>query len=291
MELLPRFPIRPVALPADGINSLTRPDARPGLNKIIRTGKKSCMANLSKYRVLLAGILSPVLALVLNVIFIQTLLALSPNPESNWRFRLLVSSLALPLPFLATLLLAFRDRRQGALSLSARIGLGIAACSLLLIAKPVMDGLARSKQSRNMAMHDVPAPLFDTLDIQGKPQRLADYQGKVVLVNIWATWCEPCRTEMPLLDKLYRSRKADGFVVLGISDESIEQQQAYITQVPITYPLLITTPGVPAFYREIAKYPAIFLIDRKGSLTPAPNQSQGFERVAEAVGALLSEGK
>jgi len=249
------------------------------------------MANLSKYRVLLAGILSPVLALVLNVIFIQTLLALSPNPESNWRFRLLVSSLALPLPFLATLLLALRDRRQGALSLSARIGLGIAACSLLLIAKPVMDGLARSKQSRNMAMHDVPAPLFDTLDIQGKPQRLADYQGKVVLVNIWATWCEPCRTEMPLLDKLYRSRNADGFVVLGISDESIEQQQAYITQVPITYPLLITTPGVPAFYREIAKYPAIFLIDRKGSLTPAPNQSQGFERVAEAVGALLSEGK
>ena len=258
---------------------------------MIRAGKKSCVANLSKYRALLAGILSPLLALVLNVIFIQTLLALSPDPESNWRFRLLVSSLALPLPFLATLLLAFRDRRQGALSLSARIGLGIAACSLLLIAKPVMDGIARSKQSRNMAMHDVPAPLFDTLDIQGKPQRLADYQGKVVLVNIWATWCEPCRTEMPLLDKLYRSRKADGFVVLGISDESIEQQQAYITQVPITYPLLITTPGVPAFYREIAKYPAIFLIDRKGSLTPAPNQSQGFERVAEAVGALLSEGK
>jgi thiol-disulfide isomerase/thioredoxin len=174
---------------------------------------------------LIAGILSPLLALVLNVIFIQALLALSPNPESNWRFRLLVSSLALPVPFLMTLMLVLRDRRQGALSLSAKIGLGIAACSLLLIAKPVMDGFARSKQSRNMAMHDVPAPLFDTLDIQGKPQRLADYKGKVVLVNIWATWCEPCRTEMPQLDKLYRLRKASGFFVLGISDESIEKQQ------------------------------------------------------------------
>ena len=63
-----------------------------------------------------------------------------------------------------------------------------AALSLLLIAKPVMDGLARSKQSRNMAMHDVPAPMFDTPDIQGKPQRLSDHKGKVVLVNIWATW-------------------------------------------------------------------------------------------------------
>ena len=186
---------------------------------------------------------------------------------------------------------AVRDRRQGALSLSAKIGLAIAACSLLLIAKPVLDGLARSKQSRNMAMHDVPAPLFDTVDIQGKPQRLADYRGQVVLVNIWATWCEPCRTEMPQLDKLYRARKTDGLVVLGISDEAIDQQQAFLSQVPIAYPLLITTPGVPAFYRQIAKYPAIFLIDRKGNLKPAPNQSQGFERLEEAVAALLTEGK
>ena len=247
------------------------------------------MANLSKYPVLLVGVLSPLLALVLNIICIQTLLALSPNPESNWRFRLLVSSLALPVPFLMTLMLALKDRRQGALS--AKIGLGIAALSLLLIAKPAMDGLARSKQSRNMAMRDIPAPMFDTLDIQGKPQRLADYKGKVVLVNIWATWCQPCRNEMPQLDKLYQSRKASEFVVLGISDETIEKQQAFLSQLPVTYPLLTTTPGVPAFYREIAKYPAIFLIDREGRLQSAPHQSQGFEKVEEAVGVLLSEGK
>ena len=249
------------------------------------------MPNLSKYRVLLAGTLSPLLALVLNVIFIQILLALSPDPESNWRFRLLVSSLALPVPFLFTLMLASKDRRHGALSLSAKIGLGIAALSLLLIAKPVMDGFARSKQSRNMAMHDVPAPMFDTPDIQGKPQRLSDYKGKVVLVNIWATWCEPCRNEMPQLDKLYQSRKASGFVVLGISDEAIETQQAFLRQVPVTYPLLTSTSGVPPFYREIAKYPAIFLIDREGRLRPAPGKSQGFEKVEEAVGTLLHEGK
>jgi len=107
------------------------------------------------------------------------------------------------------------------------------------------------------------------------------------LVNIGATWCEPCRNEMPQLDKLYQSRKASGFVVLGISDDTIEKQLAFLSQVPVTYPLLTTTPGVPAFYREIAKYPAIFLIDREGRLQPAPNQSQGFEKVEEAVGALL----
>jgi cytochrome c biogenesis protein CcmG/thiol:disulfide interchange protein DsbE len=237
--------------------------------------------------VLVVGILSPVLAVVLNVIFIQILLALSRNPESNWRFRLFVSSLALPVPFVWTVLLASKDRCDEKFSRSAKIGLAVAGLSLLLIAKPVIDGLARSKQSRNLAMRDVPAPMIDTLDIEGKPQRLSDSKGKVVLVNIWATWCEPCRNEMPALDKLYQSRKANGFVVLGLSDEAIQTQQAFLRQVPVTYPLLTTTSGVPPFYREIAKYPAIFLIDREGRLQPAPEESQGFQKVEEAVDALL----
>ena len=245
--------------------------------------------DMSKHRVLVAGILSPLLALVLNIIFIQTLLALSSNPENNWRFRLFISSLALPVPFLATLVLALKDRRRADLSLSAKIGLGIAALSLLLIVKPAMDGLARSKQERNMAMHDVPAPMFNSVDIQGKPQQLADYKGKVVLVNIWATWCEPCRNEMPQLDKLYQSKKGRGFIVLGMSDEPIAKQQAFVRQVPVTYPLLMITPVVPAFYREIAKYPAIFLIDRKGMLHPSPSESQGFGSVEEAVESLVNE--
>ena len=245
-----------------------------------------------KNRVLIVGILSPILAVVLNVIFIQILLALSPNPESNWRFRLVVSSLALPIPFLATLVLASKERRNGALSRSSKIGLGVAVLSLLLIAKPVMDGLARSKQSRNLAMRNVPAPLFETVDVEGRPQRLADYQGKVVLINIWATWCEPCRNEMPQLDKLYQSRKDSGFVVLGMSDETVEKQKAFLQQVPVTYPLLLSTAaGVPHFYNDIAQYPAIFLIDREGRLQPSSRQSEGFEKVEEAVGALLHDGK
>ena len=188
-------------------------------------------------------------------------------------------------------MLAVKDRRRADLSLSAKIGLGIATLSLLLIVKPAVDALARSKQARNMAMHDVPAPMFDSLDIQGNSHRLADYKGKVVLVNIWATWCEPCRNEMPQLDKLYQSRRGRGFIVLGMSDETIAKQQAFLRQVPVTYPLLTITPGVPAFYREIAKYPAIFLIDRKGRLHPSPNESQGFGSVEEAVDSLIDGGK
>lgn len=247
------------------------------------------MANFSKYRVLVLGILSPVLAVVLNVVLIQSLLALSPNPESNWRLRLIISSVGLVIPFLATLLLAMKKWRREKLGRPAKIGLGIAALSLLLVAKPVMDGVARGKQSRNMAMNNVPAPMFETPDLAGRTQRLADYRGKVVLVNIWATWCEPCRNEMPALDKLYQSRKASGLVVVGLSDESAETQRAFLSQVPVTYPLLTVTAGVPAFYRDIGKYPATFLIDRKGMLRSAPNQSAKFGKLEEAVDGLLKE--
>ena len=90
------------------------------------------------------------------------------------------------------------------------------------------------KQTRNMAMHGVPAPFFDTQDIFGKSERLADQEGKVVLINVWATWCAPCRNEMPKLDKLYRERKDKGLVVFGLSDQSVSVQQKYLQKVPVT---------------------------------------------------------
>jgi thiol-disulfide isomerase/thioredoxin len=95
--------------------------------------------------------------------------------------------------------------------------LALAILSLGLAWNPVSDGITRSKQSRNLAMRDVVAPPFDTLNLLGKTQRLGDHKGKVVLVNIWATWCGPCRNEMPKLDRLYRKRKDQGFMMFGLS--------------------------------------------------------------------------
>ena len=141
-----------------------------------------------------------------------------------------------------------------------------------------------------MAMRDVAAPLFDTVDIQGNAERLSDQAGKVVLVNIWATWCGPCRSEMPKLDHLYRERKEKGLVVFGISDEDAGVQQKYIQQVPVTYPLLTVKGIVPSLYRDIARYPAIFLIDRSGRLQSAPSPDQPFENLEAAVDNLLKNG-
>lgn len=243
---------------------------------------------LSKHRVLLSGVLSPVLALILYALVYGTLTRYSADLEKDWLFRLSLSTTAMTIPFFATIAFAMKARHTGAFSRSAKMGLLLAILSLGLTASPIRDGLLRAKQTRNMAIHDVAAPLFDTMDINGNAERLSDQAGKVVLVNIWATWCGPCRSEMPKLDHLYRERKDKGLVVFGISDEDVGVQRKYLQQVPVSYPLLTVKGTVPGLYRDIARYPAIFLIDRSGRLQPGPGPDQSFEKLEAVVEALLS---
>jgi peroxiredoxin len=248
------------------------------------------VSKLSKHRVLIAGILSPVAALFLYGLVYSALTRYSSDREKDWQFRLTVSTVAMLLPFVLTAFLAWKDRRAERFFLSGKIGLTLAVLSLGLAWSPIHDGIYRARQIRNLAMRDVTAPAFDTLDINGKPQHLADYYGEVVVVNIWATWCEPCRNEMPKLDQLYRERKAQGLMVFGISDEDVPTQQKFVQQIPITYPLLTLSGNVPSLYRDIAQYPATFLVDRRGRLQPAPSPGQPFEKTQALVNSLLNEG-
>lgn len=248
------------------------------------------MGALSKHRVLIAGFLSPMMAIGLSVLADKALLNIGPQLQKEWLFRLVVSTALMTLPFLITLLFVRKDRHDASgLRMSGKIGLAMAFLSLLLIGKPVKDGFLRVKQENNKRMRGVAAPLFATRDLAGNPQRLADYKGKVVLVNIWATWCAPCRAEMPALEHLYKERKGRGLVVLGMSDESIGTQERFLKSVPVTYPLLTLNGDVPNFYRDIARYPEMFLVDRAGRLQPTPDPGQPFEQLEARVDALLNE--
>jgi len=248
------------------------------------------MRKVFKHIVLIAGILSPFAALFLYAFVYTTLTSRSTDLEKDWLFRLAASTFAMTIPFLITLALFIKDQRRNELALSGKIGLAIAVLSLGLAWKPVNDGILRSRQVKNLAKHDVPAPLFDTADLLGKTQRLEDHKGQVVLVNIWATWCGPCRAEMPRLNQLYEERQQQGFIVFGISDETVEVQKKFQDQVQVSYPLLTHAGNVPDLYRDIAKYPAIFLIDRQGRLQPAPSPDEPFEKLQASVDALLKSG-
>ncbi len=110
-----------------------------------------------------------------------------------------------------------------------------------------------------------PAPEFALLDLEGLTERLSQYRGDVVLLNFWATWCEPCRVEMPAIDKRYQSLKDKGFVVLGIDfDEPASEVRSFRDQVKVTFPLMLDPGGkVQAMYRVLG-YPTSFFVDRQG---------------------------
>jgi peroxiredoxin len=107
---------------------------------------------------------------------------------------------------------------------------------------------------------------FTLTDLQGKSWRLQDLRGKVVLVNFWATWCPPCRKEMPDLQALYDKYKDQGFIVLSISDEDATKVAPFIAERKIGYPILLD-PGRhvnEAF--AVEGIPKSFVYDRQGKL-------------------------
>jgi cytochrome c biogenesis protein CcmG/thiol:disulfide interchange protein DsbE len=99
------------------------------------------------------------------------------------------------------------------------------------------------------------------------PVKLADYKGKVVLVNFWATWCGPCKEEIPDFVKIYDQYKDKGFVILGVSvDDSPEQLQAFMKEYGMNYPVLQMTPEFEDAFGPFYGYPTSFVVARDGTI-------------------------
>lgn len=127
---------------------------------------------------------------------------------------------------------------------------------------------------------------FTLTDLQGKSWNLRDLRGKVVLVNFWATWCPPCRKEMPDLDTLYNRFKDQGFVVLAISDEESAKVAPFISERKISYPVLLD-PGRKVNDAFIVEgIPKSFVYDRDGKMVAQSidmrTQKQFLQMLAQA---------
>ena len=107
---------------------------------------------------------------------------------------------------------------------------------------------------------------FTLTDLHGQPWSLKSLQGKVVLVNFWATWCPPCRKEMPDLESLYLKFKDQGFVVLSISDEEAAKVSPFISERKITYPVLFDPGRKVNELFQVEGIPKSFVYDRSGKL-------------------------
>ena len=106
---------------------------------------------------------------------------------------------------------------------------------------------------------------FTLKDLDGKTWTLKHLQGKVVLVNFWATWCPPCRKEMPDLEALYERFKDQGLVILSISDEEADKVKPFIAERKIQYPILLDGGKVHKLF-EVDGIPKSFVYDREGKL-------------------------
>jgi thiol-disulfide isomerase/thioredoxin len=86
------------------------------------------------------------------------------------------------------------------------------------------------------------APDAKRPDLEGKPRSLAEWQGKLVLVNFWASWCAPCREEMPLLDATQKRLAGKGLQVIGIANDSAVATKDFLAKTPVAYPILVDDP-------------------------------------------------
>src|SRR5579864_348145 len=127
---------------------------------------------------------------------------------------------------------------------------------------------------------------FTLTDLSGKNWTLKDLRGKVVLLNFWATWCPPCRKEMPDLEALYRRFEPQGFVILGISDEEAAKVKPFIEQQGITYPVLLDPGRKVNELFQIQGIPKTCVYDREGKIVAQSidmrTQKQFLEMLAQA---------
>jgi cytochrome c biogenesis protein CcmG, thiol:disulfide interchange protein DsbE len=111
------------------------------------------------------------------------------------------------------------------------------------------------------------APDFDLETLGGDRLRLSDLQGQVVVVNLWATWCPPCRAEMPALQQLYEAHRDEGLVVVAVNatdQDSATAARTFVADHGLTFPVALDTRGEASRAYALQAMPSTFVVDRQG---------------------------
>jgi len=147
-------------------------------------------------------------------------------------------------------------------TLMKKLFAAMAAMALITLAAA---GAAACAQRRAEA-EAVPAPDFSLKDLQGNSLSLSSYKGKVLVINFWATWCPPCRREIPDFIEVYKEYKDRGLEILGVSvdEASAAALLEWTRKQGINYPIALATPEIVRDYEPGDFIPATIIVDRKG---------------------------
>lgn len=147
------------------------------------------------------------------------------------------------------------------------LGLVMVAIAAILALPGAQKQAAQLDISAIPAPVNFPAPDVRLTDLGGNPVSLSDFRGHVILYNAWATWCPPCKEEMPTLQAYFDAYKADKFVIVAIEDgQSIEQVRAFVDEHRLTFPVWPDPEykATTAFHTN--SLPTSFVIDREGTV-------------------------
>ena len=164
----------------------------------------------------------------------------------------------------------------------------LAALVLIPLTLPSTDQ-AEVRQSAPSKV-DFPAPDIQVQDISGYPVSLSDYRGQVVLVNNWATWCPPCRQEMPILDEYFRDHNHQDFVIVAIdAGEPAEMVEGFVKRFGLSFPVWID-PSSSALNSFRNNYlPSSYLIDQDGQVIMVWSGAVTSTSLEENITPLLKD--
>lgn len=171
-------------------------------------------------------------------------------------------------------------------------GLILVGFVLFAVLQGAGDAAASEPMSRSvvpMAV-DFPAPKLALENVNGMPEALDDFHGQVVLLNNWATWCPPCRAEMPSLQKFYEARKEDGFVIVAVSagDSKIKVEQ-FVQSYGLTFHIWLDPDGVALNSFRNGSLPNSYVIDRNGMVRYAWTGEISYEMLEKYITPVIQE--
>ena len=158
-----------------------------------------------------------------------------------------------------------------------------------LLGAPLSATGAPADQSLTPISGQPAAPDFDLKDPEGRPQRLADYRGRPVILNFWATWCPPCREEMPSMQRAHEAVAAEGIAVVAVNvGDDLDAIAAFLEEEPVDFALPMDTDSKVAQRYHTKGLPTTYIIDAQGRLAYRATGSREWDdpKLLEQVRAL-----
>lgn len=181
---------------------------------------------------------------------------------------------------------------QGRIAIRVVFAVSALAVATMIVLVALSNSRAQSERKSQVTAEPegrVATPEFVLKDLSGKQVRLSDYKGRVVVVNFWATWCGPCRTEIPSFVKLREQYHEKGFEIIGISldEDDPDGVAVFAARLKINYPVVLADMETVEAFGPMNAIPTTFVIDRQGQVQSRHLGMLSFDEVESAIKPLL----